>query len=236
MFLCSSRTSTNTEQNLAYARIISLNAPSVCSVIIHSIVWNTHARIEHRLALAHIQEWTTLTPALAGPLAAAAVVSGTTTKAIAIAPGNPNRLPDLDTPDEHALRALLLGISHRTAGNYDIARVCLGEACEMKTRWGEIGVSTWIPGVATFEMAVLELKAVESTSSCEEEKLVVEVDGGAVKDGERWEEVLSGAEKKLDGAAALAGAGVSLSSRLGTRIEMLRDEIRVKRRMLGRGG
>jgi len=110
----------------------------------------------------------------------------------------------------------------------------------MKTKWGEVGVSTWIPGVAMFEMAVLELKVAEASLSLSsggdgEEKLVVLVERGAVEDDERWEEVLNGAETKLDGAAALAGAGVSLSSRLGTRIEMLRDEIRVKRGMLGRG-
>ena len=210
-------------------------------VTIYSTVWNTHARIERRLALAHIQEWTALTPPLAGPLATAGVAQGSTTETIATAPGNPNHLSDLDTADEHALRALLLGISHRTAGNYEIARVCLGEVCAMKTRWGEIGVSTWIPGVAMFEMAVLELKAVEASFlslSCDgdgEEKLVVRVDGRAVEDGGRWEKVLNEAEKKLDGAAALAGAGVSLSSRLGTRIEMLRDEIMMKRGMLDRG-
>ena len=73
--------------------------------------------------------------------------------------GNPNNLPDLDTPDELALRSLLLGINHRTAGHFESSRMFLKDAC---ARQHQIQVSTWIGGVAMFELAVLELKSVEA--------------------------------------------------------------------------
>ena len=44
---------------------------------------------------------------------------------------------------------------------------------------------------------------------------------------------LSTASGNLDTAANLAPSSVDLAGRLGTRIEMLRDEIGVKRNMLG---
>jgi hypothetical protein len=125
---------------------------------------------------------------------------------------------DLDTADELALRSLLLGLVHRTAGSFSASRAFLVDAHK---RQPKIEASTWIGGVALFELAVLDLK------ECASEK---GEDVGA------WEKALASASEKLDRALALANSvNAELSSRLDSRIAMLRDEIGTKREMLARG-
>jgi hypothetical protein len=151
-------------------------------------------------------------------------------------------LDDLDTEDEIALRSLLLGISFRTAGDFSSSRACLKDAY---ARQSAIRVSTWIPGVAMFEMAVLDLKVVEAR---EERAAVAEEAGDAEKEVENmttrvggwkgtgndeWERALASASEKLDIALSLATSAVDLSSRLDSRVTMLRDEIVAKREVLG---
>ncbi|KAG6809489.1 hypothetical protein H0H92_016051 [Tricholoma furcatifolium] len=235
------------------------------------LFWNTHARIDRRLALSHIREWSALTPVrplsvpdptpapppLALPLASApaslrtgraprplygfshdlqpmpparhsASLDGVDTKDKEEEEGNPNKLPDLDTPDELAVRHLLVGICERTAGVYAAARASLKEACALQS---SVKVSTWVGGVAMFELAVLDLKEVESA------ELHDVLGGGAKEDlpdrlGE-WDRATKSAVKKLDAAMALAGNAVDLSSRLDSRVSMLRDEIAAKREALG---
>ncbi|RDB22979.1 Mitochondrial outer membrane protein IML2 [Hypsizygus marmoreus] len=242
-----------------------------------AIFWNTHARIERRLALAHIREWSALSPPISTPPSSSThslPVPTPTTPSFPWSPrtpkglsgfsrpgtpkdthfahstsniplngsvlGNPNNLPDLDTPDELALRSLLLGIAHRTAGDFDASRHFLKEACALNS---SIAVSTWIGGVAMFELAVLELKVVEAK---EREAAAVGSVGGlsgggglgaglhdAVKRLTEWDRALKSAAKKLDAALALAPNSVDLSSRLDSRVSMLRDEIELKREKLG---
>ena len=72
--------------------------------------------------------------------------------------------PDLDTPDELAVRALLLGILHRTIGEYAVGREFLAEAHRLQVQGG-VKVSTWVGGVAMFEMAVLDLKEADSLTA-----------------------------------------------------------------------
>ena len=48
-----------------------------------------------------------------------------------------------------------------------------------------------------------------------------------------WTSALKRASERLDQALALAPQSVDLSSRLDTRISMLRDEIAMKREMVG---
>jgi len=67
-------------------------------------------------------------------------------------------LDDLDTPDELALRALLLGIHHRTLKAFDVARGFLVEAHGYQS---ELKVSSWIGSLSMFELAVLDLKETE---------------------------------------------------------------------------
>lgn len=85
-----------------------------------------------------------------------------------------------------------------------------------------------------FEMAVLDLKVVEareSSKACVDGNVErVEWDGSG---REEWERPLTDASEKLDVALSLATSTVDLSSRLDSRITMLRDEIVGKREMLG---
>jgi hypothetical protein len=151
-------------------------------------------------------------------------------------------LDDLDTEDEIALRSLLLGISFRTAGDFSSSRACLKDAY---ARQSAIRVSTWIPGVAMFEMAVLDLKVVEAReeraavaeeagdAEKEEENMTARVGGWKGTGNDEWERALASASEKLDIALSLATSAVDLSSRLDSRVTMLRDEIVAKREVLG---
>jgi hypothetical protein len=121
---------------------------------------------------------------------------------------------DLDNADELALRSLLLGIVHRTIGSYTAARSFLEDA---HRRQAAIKVSTWIGGLALFELAVLDLKECTAESG----------------DSSRWETVLRGANEKLDWAFSLSSGNADLSGRLDSRIAMLRGEIATKRTMVG---
>ncbi|TFK33083.1 outer membrane protein Iml2/Tetratricopeptide repeat protein 39 [Crucibulum laeve] len=169
------------------------------------VFWNTHARVGTLIARAHILDMSALTPP--------------PTIVIPISRSGTPGFHDLDTPDELALRSLLLGINYRTAGEYLTARAFLTDAYEQYPR---IKVSTWIGGVSMFELAVLDLKEVESLERVD----VSESSSG-------WTEALKNASAKLDVALGLSTSATDLSSRLDSRIAMLRDEITSKREMLG---
>ncbi|KZT19316.1 hypothetical protein NEOLEDRAFT_1142229 [Neolentinus lepideus HHB14362 ss-1] len=172
------------------------------------LFWNTHARIGKDVSEAHIKEWAAFSPPVT-------IQSPYITETPAIP-----EVADLDTEDELALRSLLLGIVHRTAGSYAPSRAFLMDAA---ARQSKIRVSTWIPGVAMFELAVLDLKELEA----EDKK------AGRESQKEAWKAVLKSASNKLDTAFSLSGKEIDLSSRLDTRIAMLRDEIMAKREMVG---
>ena len=148
---------------------------------------------------------------------------------------------DLDTPDELALRALLLGIHHRTLKAFDVARGFLVQAHGYQS---ELKVSTWIGGLAMFELAVLDLKEAEEKyrkrgTVEKEDAPMVNGDGtyfqpmGDDEMNRVWSEALKAARVKLDVALDLATNSVDLSSRLDSRIAMLKDEISTKRETLG---
>lgn len=153
---------------------------------------------------------------------------------------------DLDTPDELALRALLLGIHHRTLKAFDVARGFLVQAHGYHS---ELKVSTWIGGLAMFELAVLDLKEAEDRHRRRVTAVVrdIEKEDGPMINGDRsysqlmgdeemsrvWSEVLKAARVKLDVALDLATNSVDLSSRLDSRITILKDEISTKREILG---
>jgi hypothetical protein len=212
-----------------------------------AIFWNTHGRITPDVAQAHITDLLSLFPPITLP---------SPFEPKDAAPDATTAPPPLDTPDEHALRALLLGITHRAAGHTADARRFLQDAHARAARIPSTG-STWIGGVALFELAVLELRAEQhkgegensssssgaSNSSSEEEEeeaygareLRVRVDALAL-DGPgraRWNRVLKDATALLDSAMSLSGSEVDLSSRLESRVAMLRDEIALKREMIG---
>lgn len=150
---------------------------------------------------------------------------------------------DLDTSDELALRALLLGIHHRTLKAFDVARGFLVQAHGYHS---ELKVNTWIGGLAMFELAVLDLKEAEDRYR----KRVTVVRGIEKEEGPKvngrsysqlmgdeemrvWSEVLTAARDKLDVALDLTTSSVDMTSRLDSRIAILKDEISTKRETLG---
>ncbi|TFK66270.1 hypothetical protein BDN72DRAFT_844550 [Pluteus cervinus] len=230
-----------------FARVIKINPADELAIF-----WNTHARINQDIAIQHIKAWASLTPAVT-------ISSPFITTAETSPPQDTKKVPDLDTPDELALRSLLMGIVHRTAGAYVPARAFLEDALAKQP---EIAVSTWIGGVAMFDLAVLDLKEMEaqiaaghshghnghttvdavtivintappssaSSMSGESEQSLDKVTDEV---RQAWIPVLKKAELKLDKAMALATNSTDLSSRLDSRITMLRDEIGTKRELLG---
>ncbi|KAF6750566.1 mitochondrial outer membrane protein IML2 [Ephemerocybe angulata] len=136
---------------------------------------------------------------------------------------------DLDNGDEQAVRALLLGICHKTVESYEAAQAFLGEAVRLQDG-GRVRVNTWVGGVAWFERGVAEIREVEWR-----QKRDSEGKGDAYWKGE-WERALKGAGAKLEKAMALSPNSVDLSSRLDSRVSMLRDEIVAKRASLGIAG
>ncbi|KAK7036209.1 mitochondrial outer membrane protein [Favolaschia claudopus] len=192
-----------------------------------AIFWNTHQRIDEAVATAHIAELATLTPAVAIAVPSPLLPAIDEKHQV-----QPEQTPaDLDTPDERALRALLLGIMHRTLRLYAPARALLEAARGAQG----VKVSTWIAGVALFEMAVNDLKeaddggAGEKTDGDGKEK-----EAKTPLDKAGWAAVLAGVDKKLDEAQGFAGkSDIDLSSRLDSRIALLRDEIAAKRGMVG---
>lgn len=143
-------------------------------------------------------------------------------------PKPPSNPPDLDTPDELAIRSLLLGIVHRTAGQYAASREYLQDALQGHK---SVKISTWVGGVAAFELAVLDLKEADSTlgggsGSGADRVLLNEQDKAA------WLKVLKDVGGKLDQALSLSPQSIDMSSRLDSRITMLRDEIATKREMV----
>ncbi|KAF8967258.1 hypothetical protein BDZ97DRAFT_1804125 [Flammula alnicola] len=227
-------------------------------------VWNNHARISPSIAQAHIDILSSLTP----PLEASSPTSGSRRGVKSpLSPRSKTSLSslriedDLDTLDELAVRALLLGINYRTIKEFEVSRGFLNEALDYQNA---VKVSTWVGGVAAFELAVLDLKEAEegdprpgidrslastssdtSASSSSTTSLTInadatdEVDGymsNPISEEERkgvWKEALKCASANLEAALNLATSSVDLSSRLDSRIVMLRDEIATKKDMLG---
>ncbi|KIY72518.1 hypothetical protein CYLTODRAFT_417906 [Cylindrobasidium torrendii FP15055 ss-10] len=173
-----------------------------------AIFWNTHQRIPKDVADAHILEWASLTPK--GGVKSAYIDT------ILAGSGKPasTTIDDLDTPDELALRSLLLGVVMRTVGEYDDSLALLRDA----SGTSNIKTSTWITGVSTFEEAVT---------------LLWQADKTAGEDKAAWEKVLKQVETKLDKAMAVSGSATDLSSRLDSRVAMLKDELASKKEKLG---
>ena len=135
----------------------------------------------------------------------------------------------MDTPDEEAIRSLILGIVHRTLGDFASSRGFLEEAVE---KHPQVKCSTWVGGVALFESAVLDLKEVEADERAG--KLSSGTTEGEISPAgaKRWEQAIKSATMKLDKAMGISGKEVDLSSRLDSRIMMLKDEMALKQEML----
>ncbi|KAI5986667.1 outer membrane protein Iml2/Tetratricopeptide repeat protein 39 [Pisolithus albus] len=179
-----------------------------------AIAWNTHAHADKETALVHIEELAAFTPPV-GIQTEYMTSSSSTCQS--------GRLLDLDTPDELAVRSLILGILHRTLGDYAGARKLLYDALK---HYQNVEANSWVGGVTHFELAVLDMKEGEWKSA-----VVSEEDGDMVL--EVWRRAIMSAKDTLAHAHALCTRETDLSSRLDSRIVMLREEIDMKMRQLG---
>ena len=172
-----------------------------------------HSRIERFIAEVHINELSTLSPpvTISSPYFTLPSPPGHAATPSTI-------LDDLDTADEIALRSLLLGIIHRTAGSYVVARSFLSDAYQ---RQPDLEVNTWIGSTAMFELAVLDLKECESEEAGHDHTT-------------RWENALRSAREKLDKSSSLSTSSTDFSNRLYSRIAMLGVEIATKLTMISK--
>lgn len=185
-------------------------------------VWNTHSRISQDIARAHVEAMSKLTP----PVSISSRYIPASSLPALPTEGTP---VDLDTPDEEAIRSLILGLVHRTLEDFPTSRAFLEDAVK---KHAQIKCSTWVGGVALFELAVLDLKEVEADEKAG--KLSSETNKGEISHAgaKKWEEAMKKATTKLDKAMSISGKEVDLSSRLDSRVMMLKDEMVSKREML----
>ncbi|KAH7908767.1 hypothetical protein BJ138DRAFT_1156898 [Hygrophoropsis aurantiaca] len=181
------------------------------------IFWNNHARASKEVAQANIKEWSSLSPPVNVQSPYMASPSQTSSSG--------SSLPDLDTEDELAIRSLLLGIVHRGLGEYTAARALLIDA---QTHGDAAEISRWAAGVALFELAVLDLKEAETEFG---QPIYLELSEAQLR--EKWEPVMAAAIQRLDLAFPYMADSSDLSSRFDSRINMLKEEIGLKREMLG---
>jgi hypothetical protein len=184
-------------------------------------VWNTHSRINQDIARTHIEDLSKLTPPVS--------ISSQYIPTSSASASTDGALVDLDTPDEEAIRSLVLGVSHRTLEDFATSRTFFEDAVKKQP---QIKCSTWVSGVVLFELAVLDLKEVEADERAG--KLSSETNKGELSHAgaKRWEEAIKSAMAKLDKAVSISGNEVDLSSRLDSRVMMLKDEITLKRETL----
>jgi hypothetical protein len=116
----------------------------------------------------------------------------------------------LDTPDELALRSLLLGVVHKSTSKFSESRRFLSDVAK------HIVEAKWLQVIALFELAVLRLKETEAIDQNDKEALNI-----------LWKSALDDAMEYLD-QASKAVADADMSSRLDSRISMLRDEVMLK--------
>ncbi|KAF8838754.1 hypothetical protein BDN67DRAFT_933260 [Paxillus ammoniavirescens] len=190
-----------------------------------AIFWNTHAHIDKETALVHIKALSELTPPL-----------GIEGEYMPAQPAPPTgAMLDLDTPDELAVRSLILGIIHRTIGDYVTSRALLHDALK---HFPNVEVSSWVGGITYFELTVLEMKdgekkAIEGEAKYDEAETEEEEEKAQVALFDLWEHVFKVVKEALSQAHALCTKDVDLSARLESRVVMLRDEIKTRMETLG---
>ena len=183
--------------------------PSPALILLSRSVWNVHDRITLSSAKAHILVWTALSP----PVKIDTPYASNPQTNL----GN-EQSDDLDTPDELAIRSLLVGVVHRSISHFAEARAFLLDVAKHQVE------AKWISGLALFELAVLCLKEAEASDK-------TDADASPPSDQSKalWKRVLKEAGEILDRAYE-ASANTDLSSRLDSRISLLRDEILLKQK------
>lgn len=124
---------------------------------------------------------------------------------------------NLDTPDEIALRSLLLGVVHKSLTRFTKARTFLQDVASYNVE------AKWYKVLALFELSVLGLQ--------ETNERVKAWSPGSDNSKDLWTSTLRDAEDLLDKAIDIS-ATIEVSSRIESRISMLRDEISLKRKMV----
>jgi hypothetical protein len=200
---------------------------------IYFIVWNNHQRIPKTVAEAHICDLLTIKPSVS-------LTSSYSVSLVEHPSSYPIPPPMLDNPDELALRELLLGITFRTAGDFESSRTFLEAANGHRD---SLVTNTWINGVALFELAVLELTITShnrdagdnfgGTGNGDVSPAISTYSQVPAETREMWKKAISKASAHLDSAQLCLGSEIDLSSRLESRIAMLRDELALKKDMLG---
>jgi len=187
-----------------------------------AIFWNTYSRISQDIARAHVESMSKLTPpvSISSQYIPASSLPSSPTKDTPV---------DLDTPDEEAIRSLILGMVHRTLKDFPASRAFLEDAVNKQS---QIKCSTWVGGVALFELAVLDLKEVEAEEKAGKLSSETNKDEISREGAKKWEEAIKRATTKLDKATSISGKNVDMSWRLDSRIMMLKDEMVLKREML----
>ncbi|KAG9004430.1 hypothetical protein FRB94_002374 [Tulasnella sp. JGI-2019a] len=177
------------------------------------LFWNTHGRIPKITAEGHIEQFLSLTPP----------VQILTPYSVEAGPLSPGGLLDLDTPDELACRDLILGVTHRSASEFVASRKFLEAASSAKPLLDD----KWITAMAHFELAVLEMREMQAL----ERRQSVPAPPGAGSLKSKWEGAIAAASARLEQVTATLGE-TDMSSRLESRMAMLRDELELKRSML----
>lgn len=178
------------------------------------LVWNVHDRITVSAAKAHIHEWTALTPP---------VEIDTPYTSSPKQPPDSGHIANLDTPDELAIRALLLGVVHRSISHFTEARAFLLDVAKRQVE------AKWISALALFELAVLNLKEAEALDKFDAD--VPTTDPPSEQSKALWKKVLKEAGEMLDRASETS-ANADLSSRIDPRISFLRDEMLLKEKQV----
>ncbi|KAK7693929.1 hypothetical protein QCA50_003503 [Cerrena zonata] len=182
------------------------------------IFWNTHQRIGQDIVQQHVDEFYSYSPAITIKSALAPSTTSATEN-------------DLDTPDEVAIRSLILGIVHRTAQEFETSRAFLKDAI---AQHDAVQICTWAAGIATFELAVLDLKQLEAKIKSEGgDETAKGVELVTEEHRAMWLKTFKSVDEKLDEALRLSGQNVDLSSRLGMRVAMLKDEVLLKKENIG---
>jgi hypothetical protein len=171
-----------------------------------------HDRITLSSAKAHIRDWTALSPP---------INIDTPYVSSPQAPPDHERLVDLDTADELALRSLLLGVVHRSISHFREARAFLRDVAKHSVE------ARWMNALALFELAVVHLKEAEASDKADADLPGIAAPSEPSK--ALWNKALKEAEDMLDQASE-ASANTDLSERLDTRISLLRDEIMLKQK------
>jgi len=171
-----------------------------------ALFMNVHSRLDPTIAAEFVDEWLALHPKHAVPTTLRATKPITAT----------NTLARLESPDELAVRSLLLGAVHSGSGRHAEAQLFLGDALEQS----KDVEAKWVIVLTNFELAVLEMRVAETKISAKSRNSRTE-----------WAPALAAAETRLD-AAMQSCPNADMSSRLESRIGMLRNELATKRETL----